>query len=182
MVGGGGLTQGRRREEWNEVVRSPARSGACEMQGEVWKGGGGDTSGNTTRAGDINGDNAVTEQQQDRNGAAAEPEVGSVRGARGVDINGGNAVTEQQQDRNGTAVEPGMGSVRGAVRATGRGTGGTQTGGVQGVGAARQQRRGRQRQGGRSAKRSRGVWVDPATQQVGNIAELDPGALAFGRL
>ena len=27
----------------------------------------------------------------------------------------------------------------------------------------------------------RGVWVDPAKQQVGNIAELDPGAYAFGR-
>ena len=27
----------------------------------------------------------------------------------------------------------------------------------------------------------RGVWVDPATQQVGDIARLDPGAYAFGR-
>ena len=182
MVGEGGLTQSRRREEWSEVVRSPARSGAREMQGEVWNGGGGGTRGNTTSTGDINGDNAATEQQQDRNSAAAEPGVRSVRGARGVDINGDNAVTEQQQDRNGTAAEPGMGSVRRAGRATGRGTGGTQTGGVQGVGAARQKRRGRQRQGGSNAKQSRGVWVDPATQQVGNIAELDPGAYAFGRL
>ena len=45
--------------------------------------------------------------------------------------------------------------------------------------AAGGQRRGRQRQGGKSVPR--GVWVDPAMQQVGNIAELDPGAFAFGR-
>ena len=34
-------------------------------------------------------------------------------------------------------------------------------------------------QGGKGMQR--GVWVDPATQQVGNIAELDPGACACGR-
>ena len=38
---------------------------------------------------------------------------------------------------------------------------------------------GSQRQGGKSVQL--GVWVDPATQQVGNIAELDPGAYASGR-
>ena len=51
---------------------------------------------------------------------------------------------------------------------------------VQGIGAAKQLRRGGQRQGGNSTKR--GVWVDPAADQLGNIAELDPGAFAFGRL
>ena len=39
--------------------------------------------------------------------------------------------------------------------------------------------RGRQRQGASSEQR--GVWVDPATQLVGRIAESDPGAYAFGR-
>ena len=34
----------------------------------------------------------------------------------------------------------------------------------------------------RKAGEQRGVWVDPATQQVGSIAEQDPGAWAFGRL
>ena len=128
------------------MVRSPARSRAYEVQGEAWKGGGRDIGGNTTRAGDIRGDNAVTEHQQDRNSTAAEPGVRSVRGAAGT--------------------------MRG-------GTGGARTGGVQGVRVAEQLRRGGQRQGGNSTKR--GVWVDPATQQVGNIAELDPGAFAFGR-
>ena len=135
MVGEGGLAQGKGREEWNGVVRSPARSRAYEVQGEAWKGGGRDIGGNTTRAGDIRGDNAVT---------------------------------EHQQDRNSTAAEPGERSVCGAA-----------DGGVLGVRVAEQLRRDGQRQGGDSTKR--GVWVDPATQQVGNIAELDPGAFAFGR-
>ena len=147
MVGGGGLVRGKGSGEWSEVVRSPARSAACGVQGETWAGGGRDIGGNATRAGDTRGDNATTEHQQDRHSAAEEP---------------------------------GVRRVHGAVRAMGGGAGGAPTGGVQGDGAAKQLRRGGQRQGGNSTKR--GVWIDPAAVQLGNIAELDPGAFAFGRL
>ena len=54
-----------------------------------------------TRTGDINGDNAVTEQQQDRNGTAAESGVGSVRGVVGAMGGGTGGV------RNGGVQEAG---------------------------------------------------------------------------
>ena len=99
---------------------------------------------------------------------------------RAGDTRGDNAATEHQQDRHSAAEEPGVSRVHGVARAMGGGAEGARARGVQGVGAAKQLRRGGQRQGGNSTKR--GVWVDPAADQLGNIAELDPGAFAFGRL
>ena len=46
--------------------------------------------------------------------------------------------------------------------------------------AVARQRRGHRETGKAGAQR--GVWVDPATQHLGAIAEHDPGAYAFGRV
>ena len=72
--------------------------------------------------------------------------------------------------------------------------GGAEQGGMQGAGDKGIGRGSSERAGGRAAGTQqgssqergskgvqRGVWVDPATQQVGDIARLDPGAYAFGR-
>ena len=51
--------------------------------------------------------------------------------------------------------------------------------GEQCEGAAARQRQASRWQG--EAREQQGVWVDPATQQLGRIAEIDPGAYAFGK-
>ena len=137
----------------------------------MWEGGGRDNSGSTTGAGDTNGDDAVTEQTQKENNAATESGVRST--------NGEDAVTEQTQKENSMATESGRRSDGSAGGAEERGSGIIRASGVQDVEAAEGSQRGRQRQGASSEQR--GVWVDPATQLVGRIAESDPGAYAFGR-
>ena len=74
----------------------------------------------------------------------------------------------------------GMASNCGAAGAEGGGNSGGAILGELGEQAAAAQRR--VSTSIRKAGEQRGVWVDPATQQVGSIAEQDPGAWAFGRL
>ena len=93
--------------------------------------------------------------------------------------NGEDAVTEQTQKENSMATESGRRSGGRAGGAEERDSGIIRASGVQDVEAAGGSQRGRQRQGASSEQR--GVWVDPATQLVGRIAESDPGAYAFGR-
>ena len=66
---------------------------------------------------------------------------------------------------SGTAREAGVGCSEGMNQ------------GEQGGGVTADQRRGSMRLG--KASEQRGMWVDPATQQVGAIAEHDPGTYAF---
>ena len=76
------------------------------------------------------------------------------------------------------ATESGRWSDGSAGGAEERGSGIIRASGEQDVEAAEGSQRGRQRRGDSSEQR--GVWVDPATQLVGRIAESDPGAYAFG--
>ena len=99
---------------------------------------------------------------------------------------------------NGTGSLPGAGvrQAQGGVACAGAGghSGGAGRGSVhgagdQGAGRASSERTGSGAAGmqqGSSQGRSsggvqRGVWVDPREQQVGDIAQHDPGAFAFGR-
>ena len=93
--------------------------------------------------------------------------------------NGEGAVTEQTQTENSMATEPGRWRGGSAGGAEERGSATSRASGVHDIEAAEGSQRGRQRQGASSEQR--GVWVDPATQLVGRIAESDPGAYAFGR-
>ena len=68
----------------------------------------------------------------------------------------------------------------GTVGVDGEGNSGEAILGELGGQAAAEQRR-VNRAIGKAGEQS-GVWVDPATQHVGAIAEHDPGAYAFGRV
>ena len=84
--------------------------------------------------------------------------------------------TTEQNKENGNGVASNCG-------ATGVEGGGNSGGAI--LGELGEQAAAAQRRVGtssRTAGEQRGVWVDPATQQVGSIAEQDPGAWAFGRL
>ena len=68
----------------------------------------------------------------------------------------------------------------GAVGVGGEGNSGEVISGEPGGQAVAEQRRVNRAIG--KAGEQRGVWVDPAKQHVGAIAEHDPGAYAFGRV
>ena len=72
-----------------------------------------------------------------------------------------------------------MASNCGAAGVEGEGSSGEAILGKLGEQAAAEQRR--VSRAIHKAGEQRGVWVDPATQHVGSIAEHDPGAYAFGR-
>ena len=69
-------------------------------------------------------------------------------------------------ERESIGAAGGQGVGRGNSERPGGSAAGKRQGGSQGLGSTGMQR---------------GVWVDPVTQHVGNIAQLGPGAHASGR-
>ena len=137
---------------WTGVVRCPARA---KVHGAcAWGGPGGE--GNEARVAGSSGEGGGHGTTCDSTGS---PPGAGMRQARGE--SGGGVELGHKQG----AGDQGEG--RASSGRTGSGAAGRQQGSSQGRSSGGAQR---------------GVWVDPRADQLGDIAQRDPGAWAFGRL